>query len=437
MPVARTITTFSSFWLTCLLLGMLVASTAAAEWEIVTQNRRDYVTLESLCRFYGFNYVSTAFDQSFTAKNKDFSLQIPRSDTREIQLNGINYWLSFPVSTNSTQWLISRADVAGLFEPVLRPHKIDGSITVQGVVIDPGHGGSDNGAQSSKGTYEKNYTLDTAFRLEKLLKEGGIKTVLTRRSDIFIPLEERVSIAARYRDYLFVSVHFNYAQRSARGLETYVLTPRGAGSTEAEGRVRQADYQRMPGNSRDPWNALLGHEVHRQIIKLNPGDSEADRGLKRARFVVLRDNVLPAVLVEGGFLTNRMEASLVDRPQYRQSLATAIARGVLGFIQKTNRSSTAEAAVTPPPPVVQPTAPVLSPSIPKKELVVSTPKPAPVIEIQPPPVLAKTVPPTVEKTESEPTVTIYAAPEPVPAPASPEESADVPKPPPTSTPTIP
>jgi N-acetylmuramoyl-L-alanine amidase len=215
MSVARHIN-ISFFGLTCLLWGMLLASSAAAEWEVVTQNRRDYVTLESLCRFYGFNYLSTAFDQSFSARNKDFALQIPRSDSREIRLNGVNYWLSFPVSTNSKDWLISRADVAGLIEPILRPHKIDGSLTVRGVVIDPGHGGSDNGARNSKGNFEKTYTLDTSLRLEKLLKEGGIKTVLTRRSDIFIPLEERVSIAARYKDYLFVSVHFNYAHRSAR-----------------------------------------------------------------------------------------------------------------------------------------------------------------------------------------------------------------------------
>jgi N-acetylmuramoyl-L-alanine amidase len=114
------------------------------------------------------------------------------------------------------------------------------------------------------------------------------------------------------------------------------MTPRGAGSTDADGHVRLSDYQRLPGNAHDVFNILLGHEIHRQIIQLNPNDSEADRGLKRARFVVLKDNPLPAVLVEGGFLTNRMEAAVVDHPEYRQALAAAICRGIQNFVKVLN-----------------------------------------------------------------------------------------------------
>jgi hypothetical protein len=88
----------------------------------------------------------------------------------------------------------------------------------------------------------------------------------------------------------------------------------------------------LPGNDDDAMNILLASMVHSEIIRLNPGDPTADRGVKRARFVVIKQNVLPAILVEGGFVSNRMEAARVNRPDYRQTLADAIARGVIRFV---------------------------------------------------------------------------------------------------------
>jgi hypothetical protein len=117
----------------------------------------------------------------------------------------------------------------------------------------------------------------------------------------------------------------------ARGLETYCLSPRGAASTSSAYLTR-GDIQKLPGNDYDTQNILLASMVHSEIIKLNPGDATADRGVKRARFVVIKQNVLPAILVEGGFVSNHMEAARVNRPDYRQSLAQAIARGVIRFV---------------------------------------------------------------------------------------------------------
>ena len=248
--------------------------------------------------------------------------------------------------------------------------------------------GPDNGATSHIGTFEKNYTLDTAFRLEKILREQGWLTVLTRRSDIFIPLEERTSIASRYRDYIFVSLHYNFATESAHGLETYAMTPRGAGSTDADGQVRLADYQRLAGNSNDVFNLLLGHEIHRSIIQLNPHNPEADRGLKRARFVVLKDNTLPAVLVEGGFLTNRMEATVVDRPSYRQALAAAIAEGIQHFVQEVSPDGPPTPPTpTPAPALVQNVQPAARLKVPDPEP--TAPDAGPKVSVNPPPGSAK------------------------------------------------
>jgi N-acetylmuramoyl-L-alanine amidase len=302
----------------------------AFEWATATYNGRDYVTLQSFCAFYGFGYQNPSGNGSFATRNAQHSVRF-RLGSVDLYLDGVHYVMSFPVEAEGHDWLVSRMDVIKLFEPVLRPTAMSGRHAIRGVVIDAGHGGSDNGAVSARGGMEKTYTLDTAYRLEAILREAGLKTVFTRRNDVFVDLYERAHIASLYPDYAFVSIHFNSASPEARGLETYCLSPRGAASTSSAYLTR-ADIQKLPGNDYDAQNILLASMVHSEIVRLNPGDGSADRGVKRARFVVIKQNVLPAILVEGGFVSNRMEAARVNQPSYRQSLAEAIARGVIRFV---------------------------------------------------------------------------------------------------------
>ena len=318
----------------CLALAFLclfvVLPGRAFDWETATTNGREYVSLRSFCTFYGFSYAAPSGNDRFVARNTAghaVSLKVGSSD---MYLDGVHYVLSFPIEGGDHDWLVSRMDVIKLFEPVLRPADIDGRHAIRGVVIDAGHGGSDNGAGSRFGN-EKTYTLDTAYRLDSILRGAGLKTVFTRRTDVFVDLYERAHIASIYPDYCFVSIHFNSAAEEARGLETYCLSPRGAASTSSRYLTR-GDIQKLPGNDYDAQNILLASCVHSEIIRLNPGDASADRGVKRARFVVIKQNVLPAILVEGGFVSNHMEAARVNRGDYRQSLAQAIARGVIRFV---------------------------------------------------------------------------------------------------------
>jgi len=309
---------------------VLVLPLRAFDWETATSNGREYVSLHSFCLFYGFPPVNPMGNDRYVGRNTaghSVSLKVGSSD---MYLDGVHYVMSFPIESNDHDWLVSRMDVIKLFEPVLRPTEISGRHAIRGVVIDPGHGGSDNGATSRYGA-EKDYTRDTAFRLDEILRDAGLKTVLTRRSDVFVDLYERAHIASLYPDYCFVSIHYNSAMEEARGLETYCLSPRGAASTSSN-YLSRSDIQKLPGNDYDTLNILLASMVHSEIIKLNPGDSSADRGVKRARFVVIKQNVLPAILVEGGFVSNRMESARVNRPDYRQSLAEAIARGIIKFV---------------------------------------------------------------------------------------------------------
>jgi N-acetylmuramoyl-L-alanine amidase len=316
----------------CLALAFLclffVLPGRAFDWETATADGREYVSLRSFCTFYSFNYQAPSGNDRFVSRNAQHSVSF-KVGSSDAYIDGVHYVLSFPIEGGDHDWLVSRMDVIKLFEPIFRPSEISGRHTIRGVVIDAGHGGSDNGAGSRYGN-EKTYTLDTAYRLDAILRAAGLKTVFTRRTDVFVDLYERAHIASLYPDYAFVSIHFNSATEEARGLETYCLSPRGAASTSSRYLTR-GDIQKLPGNDYDTQNILLASIVHSEITKLNPGDATADRGVKRARFVVIKQNVLPAILVEGGFVSNHMEAARVNQGNYRQNLAQAIARGVIRF----------------------------------------------------------------------------------------------------------
>lgn len=394
-------------WISFLCCLFLVVTVHAADWELVTRDGREYVTLKSFCDFYHFPYSGIPQSDTLRLKNNQGSVVV-KLDSRETFINGVRYWLSFSVEESKGDWLVSRLDLVKLYEPILRPGQIEGKRKVLGVVIDAGHGGSDNGATSSRGVMEKTLTLDTAYRLEKDLNTAGFKTVMTRRSDVYVDLYERAQRSAAFDGYIFVSLHYNSASPDARGLETYASSPRGAGSTMAGGVVTRSDYQKSLNNDTDNLNVLLASEVHRCIIGLNPGDTDADRGVKRARFVVLRQNTVPSILVEGGFLSHRMEASVLATPQYRQKLADAVAQGIANYASwmlppekritpqvvrqpeppkpakpATTATATASAPVTPAKPSTpapQPSAPAPAPSAPEK-----TPPPPPSTPVEPAP----------------------------------------------------
>ena len=169
------------------------------------------------------------------------------------------------------------------------------------IVIDAGHGGFDRGGIPGQRVAEKSMTLDVAQRLARKLRAAGYRVVMTRDSDVFIPLGERVRIANRYRDAIFVSVHFNSATRAnANGIETYYY------STQS---------------------AALAANIHRQVVAATTSEN---RGIRRRGYFVLRRATVPAVLVECGFLTNTTEARLVLQSSYRDRLAEQIAAGIVG-----------------------------------------------------------------------------------------------------------
>ncbi len=197
------------------------------------------------------------------------------------------------------------------------------------VVLDPGHGGEDAGTRSVLGPYyEKDFALDWALRVQALLCGRGYRVWLTRSNDVNTPLSNRVSLSAEHQASLFISLHFNAAgsKDSEMGLETYCLTPRGAPSTLTRGYLDDINGS-YPNNGFDTENLRLAVQIHRELLQVN---GQHDRGVRRVRFpAVLRGQQCPAVLVEGGYLSNPREARLIAEPGYRQKLAEAVARALL------------------------------------------------------------------------------------------------------------
>lgn len=250
-------------------------------------------------------------------------------DKRDILINGLRVLMGEPAIARDGTLQITRIDAEKLLLPILSPSSVSKppAPAVRVIAIDAGHGGQDTGTQNKTlRLNEKTFTLDVAKRLRTLLLQQGYKVVMTRSDDRFIELPRRAEIANQAGADLFISIHFNAVagSPSVRGSETYVMTPQYQRSTSSTKRDASDNVSNL-GNRNDAWNALLGYSMHNQVIDRLRGE---DRGLKRARFAVLRLVNSPAVLVEAGYLSNTDEARRIATPAYRAALAESLAEGV-------------------------------------------------------------------------------------------------------------
>jgi N-acetylmuramoyl-L-alanine amidase len=198
---------------------------------------------------------------------------------------------------------------------------------VRTIVLDPGHGGSETGTRGTRGVFEKVLTLDLALRLQRELQARGFQASLTRTSDRTLSLERRTDLAQARRADLFVSLHLN-SGGTASGVETYALTPGGAVSTSTTFRGWGRNDDTDAGNRTDEQNTWLAHCVQDSLLRAT---GALDRGVRRARFMVLRTAPCPAVLVEAGFLSNAGEEKKLLEADYRDKLAKAMAEGIAKY----------------------------------------------------------------------------------------------------------
>lgn len=347
------------------LLALLASGVGvwADQWQIVRFEGRDYIPLDNIASFYGLPKPATitatpgspvvpasapAAKNAPTAAPSEEPVFVPLDsgqekavklengkyelafalESREAEINGVKQWLAFPTHLEDGRLLVSRLDLAKTIEPRLRPEKIEGMHPVTTVVLDPGHGGHDNGAPCRFG-FEKNFALDVALRARALLEREGLKVVMTRSADIFIPLSQRPAIANGIKDSIFVSIHFNSASSNseARGFEIYSIAPRGAPATN-DGQFSLRDLRDEPGDVVDTQSTALAGSIFHSMLGNVPMQ---DRGLKHARFAVLRLCTQPAVLIECGFVSNPAESALIGSPAWRQQVAASIVSGIDEF----------------------------------------------------------------------------------------------------------
>lgn len=305
-------------------------ATTAAGWPVpqprkslreITHLKRAYVDLLDLGVRYGF--------KSSTKKSgKDFVLTLttPRKETLVFterlafcQIAGIQASLSFPVIVNHGRFYLEKTDFTELLEPLLQTAKLPRR-TIQHIVVDPGHGGKDQGAARGK-FLEKDLNLLMARKVASILRKRGYKVSMTRNGDTTLTLDQRCSFAEAKKADLFLSIHTNAMESTdGHGIEVYVANPPGVpsvGTTNIGKQGKATPFQRT--------SALWGFFTQRALIKAT---GAFDRGLRRKQFKVIIDTPAPAMLVEIGYLSNEKERAKLQRADYQDSLAVAICDGV-------------------------------------------------------------------------------------------------------------
>lgn len=298
---------------------------AKVNFEVKEYRGQDYVPLSQVKDFYRFTSISQS-GSSIYLKNAQVVIKF-QAGSQEVLMNQVKFIFSNAIIAIGGKYHISVRDLTKVVDPILRPNKIKDVKPFETVVIDAGHGGRDSGGVSRYGR-EGTYNLSVAKLLRDRLRKYGFKVVMTRDSDVFLSLSQRVAIANKYKNAVFISIHFNSAGSSggsrAQGIETFTLSPTGVPHYGRS--FRSTDDLARQGNAQDAENIALATAVHWRSIRDLGNNSMPvpDRGIRRARFSVLTDIKHPAILIEGGFLSHSTESRLIHKKEYQATLANAI-----------------------------------------------------------------------------------------------------------------
>jgi N-acetylmuramoyl-L-alanine amidase len=334
--------------------------------DIKSYDGVQYVPLVKLCQTYGLEWKwDSVIRTAIITKNGKIVLR-PGSD--RILVNGEDKKLSSPVLLTDGVVFVPvtfvKNDLGFIVETraftqknIEAPEEVraPGKYSIKAIVLDAGHGGKDPGAVGGRlGIKERNLTLSIAKKLKSILEDNGIRVIMTRDSDVFIPLPERAKIANSSGADLFVSIHINASRsRSMNGFECYYLseaTNDNARALEAfENATLKTDEGTMAEHSssldKTLWDMKLT-ENRRESAEL-AGDicSAVDnslvtrnRGVKTARFYVIKFTRIPSVLVEIGYLSNKFEELKLKEESYSNRMADIVAKGILAYKNKYERT---------------------------------------------------------------------------------------------------
>ena len=303
---------------------------AGSGLDILSAQTDGSVSLAYIARLYTMQ-TSTA-GKKIVLKNKWNTIEV-ETDSRRAWINGVMVWLQHPCRKSGRGWAVREVDFKKGIDPIMRSYSYVPSKVPRMVVLDPGHGGKDTGAIGKRKVYEKKAVLSISKRVKALLEAKKIQVRMTRTGDTYPSLQARCDYAAKMGADLFLSIHADgAADPSANGVETFVLTSPGCHSSNHYGQT--ADTSPCKGNLHDSANAILGFSIQSNLVK---NSKRSDRGLRRARFAVLKNAPCPAALIECGFVTNPEEEALLIDANYREAVARGIVNGILGYMTLVNR----------------------------------------------------------------------------------------------------
>ncbi len=316
--------------LCCLLLWLALAPAASRAAFV---NGHSYIPVSDWAQANGLKLAWLRRGEQLAVANHNLRA-IFVVDSADAQINGVAVRLCFPVASAHGSPLVSQLDADKTLRPFLYPPRPAAGHKINTICLDPGHGGRDTGNRVGAHN-EKTYTLALAQELRDQLLQAGFHVFLTRNDDSYVELPLRPALANQRGADLFVSLHFNATQsgmNDVSGPETYCITPVGASSSNAQG--EGSGYGPTPANHNELKSLILAAQTQKSLVK-NLGAT--DRGVRRARFAVLRDALMPAILIEGGYMTHPLEGPRIFDAGYRRLMAKAILQGILAY-QKTLQS---------------------------------------------------------------------------------------------------
>ncbi len=295
-----------------------------------------YVSLKRLAAYFSMKIEHA--DSGFTLRNRWNRLEFVEK-SRKCLINQTLVWLHEPLLKNGRNWYLSQPDLDYVLDPVLRADNNLKGHVVRTVILDPGHGGNDPGALGKLNVQEKQIVLDLAKRIRVHLVNKGIKVCMSRENDRALTLTNRVKTARDTGSHLFVSLHLNSSSNTkAAGVETYVMTLPGYHSTNTDNKGR-IKTEHFAGNAKNQHNAAAGYYIQRYMQRKLGVE---DRGVRRARFYVLKHAPCPAVLVEAGFITHPPEETRLLKDEYREKIAAGISAGIMEYIRVVTRANLAQ-----------------------------------------------------------------------------------------------
>ena len=314
---------FLLFFSFCFLGFFSSQAKAAFQWEEYEMNGRTYVPLDNIRAFYGLSVPPRQEGSSLIIGNKTSQIKV-QARSQEMYMNNLKFILSHPIELEKDRLFISKIDVTKIIEPILRPRYIRDAGNFNTIILDPGHGGHDAGAMRQL-VREADLNLRLAKKLRPLLEKQGFKVYLTRETDNFLTLQERVRFANNYKNAIFISLHFNSGGAGASGIETFTLTPTGTPSSYSSS---AGSGVRLRGNEQDCANIALATAIQGTTQRKL---GAFDRGIKRARFSVLCQITHPAILFEGGFVSHPKESQLISNDRYLDNMSKYLTEAIIRY----------------------------------------------------------------------------------------------------------